>query len=75
MPTIQKGRIQMFKSNQLLKTPADFDNAMFFGVNVTVWQNGELIDSGGQITKHINGEAVYINDGYYLKATCEFKIR
>ncbi|RAV18815.1 hypothetical protein DQG23_24100 [Paenibacillus contaminans] len=64
----------MFKSNQILKTDADIDNAMLFESSVTVWQNSEIIDYGGKITKHTK-DAVFINDGYYLKAVCEFKIR
>lgn len=64
----------MFKSGQILHSPADFDNAMFTGANVIVWQNGEIIDYGGPIQKYTE-EAVYIQDGYFLKALCTFKIR
>lgn len=64
----------MFKSNQILKSPFDFDNAMFFGVNVSVWQKGEIIDYGGKIVANTD-ESLHINDGKYLKAVCEFKIR
>ena len=64
----------MFKSGQVLRTPFEFDNALFFGMAVIVWQEGSIIDYGGPITKHTDA-AVYINDGYFLKATCEFRIR
>lgn len=63
-----------FISNYILKTSADFDNAMFFGVNVIVWQDGKILDYGGIITKHSDG-SVYINDGNFLKVNCEFKVR
>ena len=59
---------------QVLKDPVDFDNAMFFGISVVVWQEGEIIDYGGPIEKH-SDEAVYINGGYFLKSTCMFKVR
>jgi len=65
--------MSLFK-DKTLKSPADFDNAMYLAVPVSVWQNGEIIDYGGPIQKHTT-EAVYINNGYYLKATCEFRVR
>lgn len=64
----------MFKSNYILKTDVDFDNAMLFGVNVSVWQKGEIIDYGGKIVANTK-DSVHINDGKYLKAVCEFKVR
>lgn len=64
----------MFKENQLLISDADFDNAMFFAVRVSVWQNDEIIDYGGQIKKH-DADVVNINGGYYMKKLCKFKVR
>ncbi len=64
----------MFKSNYILKTPVDFDNAMLFGVNISVWQQNEIIDYGGKITAN-TVYSVDINDGKYLKSVCEFKVR
>lgn len=64
----------MFQKGTILKNPVDFDNAMYFGIPVSVWQDGELIDYGGKITKQTE-DAVYINDGYYLKSVCEFIVR
>lgn len=64
----------MFKSGQVLKSPYDFDNAMFFGTDVSVWQNGEIIDYGGKI-ESLSDASVRINDVYYFIAACEFKIR
>jgi hypothetical protein len=64
----------MYTSGYALRTSADFDNAMYFGLKITVWQNGGILDYGGSIQKH-NSESVVINSGYYLKAVCEFKVR
>ncbi|WP_438449397.1 hypothetical protein [Gorillibacterium sp. sgz5001074] len=66
----------MFKKGDVLKSPADFDNAMLFGILVEVWQRGELLDYGSRITKHTES-AVFLDDaeGYFLKATCQFKVR
>lgn len=66
--------MSMFKRAQRIRTDADFDNAMFLAVPVEVWQRGELIDYGGPIQRHTN-EAVYIQESYYLKGSCEFRIR
>lgn len=64
----------MYKSGHPLHTAADFDNAMFFALNVIVWQNDSIIEYGGKIESHTD-DSVRINDGKYLKATCEFKVR
>ncbi|WP_240414979.1 hypothetical protein [Paenibacillus periandrae] len=64
----------MLKSNTPLLHPADFDNAMFFGTNIEVFQNGEPIDRGGQIEKHTE-DCVYINGGFFIKENCDFKVR
>lgn len=64
----------MYSSGYALRTSVDFDNAMYFGLKISVWQSGNIIDYGGSIQKHTD-ESVCINDGNYLKATCEFKIR
>ncbi|XOK59224.1 hypothetical protein ACJ7K1_21985 [Paenibacillus elgii] len=64
----------MFKYNQSLVSPADFDNAMFFAIPVTVYQQNEVIDYGGVIEKHTE-HAVLINDNFYFKDLCQFKAR
>jgi hypothetical protein len=51
---------------QLLKTDADFDNALFFQLRIIVWQQGEIIDYGGKIVANTE-ESVHINDGKILK--------
>jgi hypothetical protein len=64
----------MYISGSTLRTSADLDNAMLFSLNISVWQQGEIIDYGGKIVGHTEG-AVHINDGRYLKAVCVFKVR
>lgn len=39
----------MLKKDQPLRMPVDFDNAMFLGITVIVWQDGEIIGYGKQI--------------------------
>jgi hypothetical protein len=51
----------MFSSGIKLCTSADFDNAIFFGVNVIVWQDRQIIGYGAKITKH-SDDSVYINE-------------
>lgn len=64
----------MFTKNQILLSSFDFDNALYFAAPVSVWQNGKILDYGGQIDKHTD-EDVWINGNGYLKSTCEFRIR
>ncbi|MCM3271140.1 hypothetical protein [Paenibacillus elgii] len=64
----------MFAYNQPLVSPADFDNAMFFAIPVTVYQQNEVIDYGGVIEKHTE-HAVLINGNFYFKDLCQFKVR
>jgi hypothetical protein len=64
----------MYKIGFTLKTDADFDNAIFFGLNIAVWQKDEIIDYGGVIEFHTD-HSVKINDAYFLKAYCQFKVR
>jgi len=58
----------------VLRDSTDFDYAVHFKALVDVWQQGERLLFSGVIKKHTK-HAVYINDGYYLKAVCEFKVR
>lgn len=64
----------MFQKNQVLRSSFDFDNAMYFGVPVSVWQDGKILDYGGQIENHTE-ESVIINGSSFLKAVFEFQIR
>jgi hypothetical protein len=64
----------MYTSGYTLRTSADFDNAILFQKYISVWQNGSILDYGGLIESHTDN-SVKINDGRYLKATCEFRVR
>lgn len=64
----------MFKSGFLLSTDAHLQAAMFNKTSVSVWQAGKLLEFGGPIEK-ISTDAVTIQGGRYLKATCEFRVR
>ncbi|CAG7630592.1 hypothetical protein PAESOLCIP111_03208 [Paenibacillus solanacearum] len=64
----------MFASNPWLVNQADFDNAMFLEIPVTVWRDNRYIDYGGIIIKH-NDDAVWIAGDYFLKKEFRFKIR
>lgn len=63
----------MYTSNQTLLHPADFDNAMYFGLPIKVIQQGEIIENGGRIHKHTD-QAVKIEGNYFLKWKCEFRV-
>lgn len=64
----------MFKKGDILKTDADFENARMFATLIEVFQKEEAIDRGGVI-KCWNEEAVYIEDGYFLRELCQFRIK
>jgi len=59
---------------KILRSEADFDNAILFQIKVIVWQQDKILDYGGTIEHHTH-DSVYINGIYYLKATCEFRVR
>ncbi|SDC47867.1 hypothetical protein SAMN02799630_00221 [Paenibacillus sp. UNCCL117] len=63
----------MLKINQVLISPVDFDNAMFFGIKIGIFQESEQIDYVGVIKKH-TGNKVFLNEGYYLKQLCVFRV-
>lgn len=65
----------MYKSGQVLRTAADFDNAILFGLKVEVWQDGKLIDYGGVIESHSEYAVTFLNESKYLKEVCEFRVR
>ncbi|GAA4827898.1 hypothetical protein GCM10023310_00710 [Paenibacillus vulneris] len=64
----------VFKSGFLLESPEQIAAAIFNKSNVTVWQNGSILDYGGLIEAQTE-LSVTINGERYLKATCEFRIR
>lgn len=64
----------MYKKDQPLLHPIDFDNAMLLAIPVSVWQQGKILDYGGLIEKN-KKESVQINGGLYPKMFCEFRVR
>lgn len=66
----------MFKKGDVLTSPADFDNAVFFALSVEVWQNGRRVQVGGQVTKHTEDD-VYLgyDDEAYNKHMFVFRVR
>jgi hypothetical protein len=65
----------MFSSGSTLRTSADFDNAIMFGLRIEVWQDEAIIDYAGVIESHTNDSVTFMNESKYLKATCEFRVR
>jgi hypothetical protein len=47
---------------------------MFNKTDICVWQQGKILDYGGQI-ESVTDIAVTMKGEKYLKATCDFKIR
>lgn len=64
----------MYKTGQLLRTEADFDNAMFFDLPVEVWWKGQKYDTGGKVCEH-TPMSVSLGDRYYPKKHCEFRVK
>ena len=64
----------MFTKNEWLVDPADFDNAMFLEIPVSVWRGNQYIDYGGVIKKH-DAVAVFIDGNCFHKKEFRFKIK
>lgn len=64
----------MYTVGKVLRTDADFDNAILFALNVEVWKDGKLIDEGGLI-KMFNDTRVHIRHGLYPRSVCVFIVR
>ncbi|MGF9714977.1 hypothetical protein [Paenibacillus naphthalenovorans] len=64
----------MFKSNFVLSTDEHINAALFNKSKVIVYQDDQIINYGGLIQAQ-SEHAIKINDEYYLKETCEFRIR
>lgn len=60
----------MYSSGKKLITDADFDNAILFGLNIKIYQQGKPLDPGETIESH-SEEAVKINGCYFLKINNE----
>lgn len=64
----------MLEKGKRLAHDVDFHNAMILGVPVIVWQDGEILDYGGSIERY-DEEVVVINEVFYVRSTCEFRVR
>lgn len=64
----------MFRPGFVLSTLAHLEAAQHNQSQVSVWQNGELIDYGGPI-ELVTDDVVMINGDYYLISVCEFRLR
>jgi hypothetical protein len=60
----------MYKRGYRLLTDADFDNAIYFGLIVSITQDEEHIGSG-LLNSH-NEEIVKLNEAGFFKNNCEF---
>ena len=65
----------MLKSGFTLTTDDHLEAAMFNKSEVTVWQEGELIDFDGGSVESFTEISVTINNADYLRETCEFRVR
>ncbi|WP_058303350.1 hypothetical protein [Gorillibacterium timonense] len=64
----------MKQTGFLLKTDADFDNAVWLGQHLELWQQGELVHAGG-IAEYNTAFWVRINGSAYFKSAYEFWVR
>jgi hypothetical protein len=56
----------MFSSGSTLRTSADFDNAILFGLKIEEWQNGRIIDYAGVVESHTNDSVSFMNESKYV---------
>lgn len=64
----------MLKKGHLLLNEEDFEIARSEVLLIEVWQGEELIQCNYPIERLIP-DAVYIQDGYFLREVCQFKIQ
>lgn len=64
----------MFTKGDILTTDADFDNAIMFQLPIIVWLKNEVLDYGGTVQK-FNDDAVMINEVYFMRDSCTFRVR
>jgi hypothetical protein len=57
---------------QILKTAADFDNAILFQIVVSITQDGEHMGSGLILSQ--SHHCIETIDSYYFKDACEFRV-
>lgn len=60
--------------NKILRQNKHFFVAMLSQTPVSVWMHGELLEYGG-IIQMVDPVRVKIDDMYYMRGVCEFRIR
>ena len=63
----------MYQPGFILKTEADFDNAIWMASHVELWQRGELVHQGG-IAETQTAFWVRIGGAIYFKYSYEFRV-
>jgi hypothetical protein len=63
----------MFKSGYILDTNEKLVAAIHNQSMVTVWMHDEILDYGG-IIEEFNDYCIKINNEYFVRANCVFKI-
>ena len=58
----------------VLTSDVELFTAMLSQTAVIVWAHGEVLDNGG-IIQGYDSLTVKIDDSYYLRAICEFRIQ
>lgn len=66
--------IILFTKGEVISHDQDLDYCIHLKQPVNVWQQGELIDYGGLIDKYTD-ESVVINGAFFMRSSCEFRIR
>lgn len=60
--------------NNILKTDADFDNAIWFKTPVEVWMYGVLEENETYIESYCES-SVKILDGYFFRSNCVLRLK
>ncbi len=60
--------------NNVLQSASDINYAFLYKLHIEVWRDGEIVDYGGSIQKHLKYD-VMINGMHYMKHAFEFRIK
>jgi len=67
------GGFDMFKRNDILINPIDFDNVILFSISIEVYQtDGRHLETG--VIEYQTENTIRMNGGNYLKINCMFKV-
>ncbi|MEO3943991.1 hypothetical protein [Gorillibacterium sp. CAU 1737] len=64
----------MKQTGYAIKTDADFDNAVWLGQHLELWQRGELVHEGG-VPSTNTPLWVKINGSAFFKSAYEFRVK